>query len=110
MLLAFAGGKDGSLYEFSYKADDGWFGKKAAKINHSTSTFSFLVPTFVNAALSDEDPLVQLEVDDTRNILYSRSERGSIQVFDLGADGMQLNKVASISQQTLVRDATKIAQ
>ena len=33
----FMGGKDGCLYEFAYRADDGWFGKKANKINHSTS-------------------------------------------------------------------------
>jgi nuclear pore complex protein Nup155 len=40
----FLGGKDGCLYEFAYKADEGWFGKKAQKINHSNSTFSFLIP------------------------------------------------------------------
>ena len=62
----FLGGKDGSLYEFGYKAEDGWFSKKAAKINHSTSTFSFLVPGFINAALAEEDPLIQIEVDDSR--------------------------------------------
>ena len=60
------------MYEFSYKADDGWFGKKAQKINHSNSTLSFLVPAFINAALSDEDPIVQLEVDDSKKVLYSR--------------------------------------
>ena len=38
----FMGGKDGCLYEFAYRADDGWFGKKANKINHSTSKY---VPT-----------------------------------------------------------------
>ena len=53
----FMGGKDGCLYEFAYKAEDGWFSKKATKINHSTSTFSFLVPGFINAALTEEDPL-----------------------------------------------------
>ena len=79
----FMGGKDGCLYEFAYKAEDGWFSKKATKINHSTSSFSFLVPGFINAALSEDDPLVQLEVDDSRTILYTRSEKGSIQVFDM---------------------------
>ena len=106
----FLGGKDGSLYEFVYKADDGWFGKKAQKINHSTSTFSFLVPGFVSAALSEEDPLVQLEVDDSRNILYTRSEKGCIQVFDLGTDGMQLTKVAALTLPNLVKEAMKVAQ
>lgn len=105
----FLGGKDGCLYEFAYRADDGWFGKKAQKINHSNSTLSFLVPSFINAALSEEDPLVQLEVDDTRNVLYSRSEKGTIQVFDLGTDGMQLTRVASLTQQNLVKEACRVA-
>lgn len=56
----FLGGKDGCLYEFSYKADNGWFGKKAQKINHSNSTLSFLVPAFINSALYEEDPIEQV--------------------------------------------------
>ena len=27
------------------------------------------------------DPLVQISIDDSRNILYTRSEKGTIQVF-----------------------------
>ena len=101
--------QDGCLYEFTYKPEEGWFGKKAQKINHSTSTLSFLVPAFVNAALSEEDPLVQLEVDDSRNILYCRSEKGTIQVFDLGNDGWQLTKVSTLTQQTIVKEAARVA-
>ncbi len=103
------GGKDGNLYEFAYKAEEGWFSKKAVKINHSTSSFSFLVPGFINAALSEEDPLVQIEVDDSRNILYTRSEKGCIQVFDLGSDGLGLQRVVGLSQQSIVKEAAKVA-
>ena len=105
----FMGGKDGCLYEFAYKAEDGWFSKKATKINHSTSSLSFLVPGFINAALSEDDPLVQLEVDDSRNILYTRSEKGSIQVFDMGTDGQGLNKIISLNQSGIVSDASRVA-
>jgi nuclear pore complex protein Nup155 len=106
----FMGGKDGSLYEFAYKADDGWFGKKATKINHSTSSLSFLVPSFVNTALYEEDAIVQIEVDDTRNALYTRSEKGVITVFDLGRDGTETNRVCSITQAQIVHEASKVAQ
>ena len=75
--------------------------KKATKINHSTSTLSFLVPGFINAALTEEDPLVQIDIDDSRHILYTRSEKGTIQVFDLGSDGQQLTKIAALSQATI---------
>lgn len=41
--------------------------------------------------------LVRLCLDDTRHILYSLSENGSIQVYDLRADGNSIVKVASLS-------------
>ncbi len=63
----------------------------------------------MNAALTEEDPIVQLEVDDSRHILYSRSEKGTIQVFDLGQNGTQLVKVTAISQQSIVKEASKWA-
>ena len=63
----------------------------------------------MNAALSEEDPIVQLEVDDSRKILYARSEKGTIQVFDLGQNGQGLVKVASISQQAIVKEAARVA-
>ena len=63
----------------------------------------------MNAALSEEDPIVQLEVDDSRKILYARSEKGTIQVFDLGQNGQGLVKVASILQQAIVKEAARVA-
>jgi nuclear pore complex protein Nup155 len=105
----FLGGKDGCLYEFAYKADDGWFGKKAQKINHSTSSLSFLVPSFISAALYEEDAIEQVVVDDSRNALYTRSEKGVLQVFDLGYDGLQLSKVVTLSQAAIVHEASRIA-
>ena len=71
--------------------------------------FFSLFQSFVNAALTEEDPLVQLEVDNSRQILYTRSEKGTIQVFDLGQNGSQLVKVAALSQQSIVREAAKVA-
>ncbi len=105
----FMGGKDGCVYEFSYKADDGWFGKKASKINHTSSTLSFLVPAFVSSALYEEDAIVQLAVDDSRNVLYARSEKGLVQMFDLGADGSEMNKVTALTQAAILAQAAKIA-
>ncbi|CAB4057772.1 NUP155 [Lepeophtheirus salmonis] len=78
----FMGGKDGCLYEFSYTSDSSWFG---------------------------EDPLIQIQVDDSRKMLYSRSEKGVIQVYDLGSDGFQMRNVATLSQHSIVQDAVKIA-
>ncbi|KAK3089178.1 hypothetical protein FSP39_001520 [Pinctada imbricata] len=106
----FMAGKDGCLYELAYQADDGWFSRKCRKINHSTSTFSFLVPSFLNFSFSEDDPLVQLSLDDSRHILYARSEKGSLQVFDLGQDGKSTSRITSLSLQTIVYNASHIAR
>lgn len=100
----FLGGKDGCLYEITYQAESSWFGKRCKKVNHSTSTLSFLVPSFLNA-LSDEDGLVQISVDDSRNILYTLSEKGCIEVYNLGEKGTSLCRVTKVTQNCLVQQA-----
>nr|CAB3264505.1 nuclear pore complex protein Nup155 [Phallusia mammillata] len=105
----FCGGKDGCLYEIVYHAGGGWFSRKCTKINHSRSRFSFLLPSVVNVWLSEEDSLCQLSIDDTRNILYTRSEKGSITVYDLGADGQGLVCVAHTRLDAIQRRAREIA-
>lgn len=81
----FLGAMDGCLYEIQYQATETWYSKKCKKINHSRSTFSFLLPSVFN--FSTTDPILQIEMDNSRNILYTRSQSGSIDVYDLGANG-----------------------
>ncbi|CAK1552084.1 unnamed protein product [Leptosia nina] len=106
----FMGGKDGCLYEITYQAQLGWFGKHCKKINHSTSALSFLVPSFLNAALYDEDAIVKIEVDNSRHILYTLSEKGCIEVFDLGEDGEGISKVTRFTQNRIVSTALDIVK
>ncbi|CAK1581968.1 unnamed protein product [Parnassius mnemosyne] len=106
----FMGGKDGCLYEITYQAQLGWFGKHCKKINHSTSALSFLVPSFLNAALYDEDPIVKIEVDNSRHILYTLTEKGCIEVFDLGSDGESMSRVVRLTQSKIVSCAVDIVR
>ena len=69
-------GKDGNLYEFHYQAQDNWlWGKKCRKINHTTSVVSSLIPSFLK--FTQEDPIVDVVVDQERSILYTLSERSN---------------------------------
>jgi nuclear pore complex protein Nup155 len=43
----FMAGGDGSLYEFVYQSEDGWFNRKCRLVNHS-STISKFTPSFFN--------------------------------------------------------------
>nr|XP_022900276.1 nuclear pore complex protein Nup155 [Onthophagus taurus]XP_022900277.1 nuclear pore complex protein Nup155 [Onthophagus taurus] len=101
----FLGGKDGSLFEISYQAETSWFGKRFKKINHSQSNFSFLMPSFINAALSDVNGIVQIAIDNSRNILYTLTEKGTIEVYDLGANRNSFSRVARLNQSQLVQMA-----
>lgn len=74
-------------------------------INLSTSALSFLVPSFLNAALSEEDSIVQIALDNSRNILYTLTEKGAIEVCDLGEKGNGFSRVIKLSQSTLVSQA-----
>lgn len=71
----------------------------------STSVLSFLVPSFLNAALNEEDAITQISIDDSRHILYTLSDKGAIEVFDLGENGKSFSKISKMSQSTLVNHA-----
>ncbi|XP_072448887.1 nuclear pore complex protein Nup155 isoform X2 [Chiloscyllium punctatum] len=62
----------------------------------------------VRSCLSD--PIVQIAIDNSRSILYTRSEKGVLQVYDLGADGQGMGRVASLSQNSIVSAAGNIAR
>lgn len=105
----FMAGKDSCLYELAYQGQKGWFGRQCKKINHSTSYLSYLVPGFINISLTEEDPLLQISIDQSRSILYTRSEKGTIQIFDLGEDGSGMSRVATVPLSTTVQTASNIA-
>uniref|UniRef100_A0A2K5L4S8 Nucleoporin 155 n=1 Tax=Cercocebus atys TaxID=9531 RepID=A0A2K5L4S8_CERAT len=106
----FLAGKDGCLYEVAYQAEAGWFSQRCRKINHSKSSLSFLVPSLLQFTFSEDDPVLQIAIDNSRNILYTRSEKGVIQVYDLGQDGQGMSRVASVSQNAIVSAAGNIAR
>uniref|UniRef100_A0A3B3CZA3 Nuclear pore complex protein Nup155 n=1 Tax=Oryzias melastigma TaxID=30732 RepID=A0A3B3CZA3_ORYME len=104
----FMAGKDGCLYEIAYQAEAGWLSQRCRKINHSKSTLSFLVPSVLQFSFSEDDPIVQIAIDNSRNILFTRSEKGVLQVYDLGADGQGMSRVATMSQGAIVAAAGNI--
>ncbi|NXN93474.1 NU155 protein, partial [Rhinopomastus cyanomelas] len=106
----FLAGKDGCLYEVAYQAEAGWFSQRCRKINHSKSALSFLVPSLLQFVFSEDDPVVQIAVDNSRNTLYTRSEKGMLQAYDLGQDGHGMTRVTSLSQNAIVSAAGSIAR
>ncbi|CAG9765140.1 unnamed protein product [Ceutorhynchus assimilis] len=98
----FFGTKEGSLFEITYQTASGWFGKRCKIVNLSTSRLSFLVPSFINAALGEEDGIFQIVIDKSRNILYTLTEKGAIEVCDLGERGNSFSRIIKLSQKSIV--------
>lgn len=104
----FLGGKEGSLCEVAYQGPSSWFGKKSWKTNHSTSIFSYIIPSILD--FSGKIPIVQIEIDESRHVLYARYSDGTIDVYDLGSDGKGLSKVTSRSWSSISSQAQSLAQ
>lgn len=104
----FLGGNDGCIYEIVYQAEEGWFSRKCRKINHSYSVLSYVTPSFLN--FSEQEPISQIEIDNTRHLLYARTEKSTIQLYDLGNDGTTMKLVSSKTLSAIVNQASCIAR
>lgn len=104
----FMGGNDGCIYEIVYQAEDGWFSRKCRKVNHSYSLLSYVTPSFLN--FSEQEPIVQIEIDSSRHLLYARTEKSTIQLYDLGNNGGSMRQVSVKTLSAVVNQASCIAR
>lgn len=104
----FLGGKEGSLFEAAYQGPGSWFSKKSWKTNHSSSIFSYIIPSVLS--FYSKIPIVQMEIDESRHVLYTRSSDGTIDVYDLGPDGKGMAKVTSRSWSSISSQAQSLAR
>ncbi|XP_018020303.1 nuclear pore complex protein Nup155 isoform X2 [Hyalella azteca] len=102
----FMGGRDGALWELLYQAEEGWFSRKCQKVNHSRSALASLLPSFLT--LSEQDCLIQIDVDESRCCLFTLSERGSISLYDI--EGGACTRVATLTHATIMTAASAAAR
>lgn len=103
----FLGGRDGSLFEIGYQSDASWFGKRCKKINHSQSVLSYIVPGFLKV-FSEADSVAKIVTDNTRQLLYVLTEKGAIEAWDIGADASDTRRIARLTQNDIVHQASNI--
>ncbi|KAJ6646130.1 Nuclear pore complex protein [Pseudolycoriella hygida] len=103
----FLGGRDGCLYEICYRAESTWLGKRCWKTNHSQGLMSYMVPGFLKV-FSEVDAIVKIVVDDSRHLLYTLSERGAIEAWDLGTTSDTTRRLFRISQNDIAYYARNI--
>ncbi|XP_077378853.1 nuclear pore complex protein Nup155-like isoform X2 [Festucalex cinctus] len=98
----FMAGKNGCLYEITYQSQRSSLDQHCRLANHSKSCCPF------HLSFSCNGPIVQIAVDNSRNTLYTRSKKGVLQVYDLGADGWSMKCVASMSENDIATAAAGI--
>ena len=96
--IFFSSTSDNDVYELTYQQEEKWFQSRCGKINHTTKGFNALAPTFSFAPRSQEH-IVQMVVDDTRNLLYTLSSTSTIRTFQMKApNGLELAVVQRLSE------------
>jgi nuclear pore complex protein Nup155 len=66
------------------------------------------MPSFLN--FNDIDSIIQIDIDESRNLVYTRSQNSAIQVFYLGTNGLETSKVCAIQASTISNRAAAIAK
>ena len=82
----------------------------AEKVMNNDIPNSFIHDNVLFLCILLLDALVQISIDESRHILYTRSEKGTIQVFDLGEDGKGMSRIAAVSENTTVQNAALVAR
>lgn len=103
----FLGGRDGSLFEIGYQSESNWFGKRCKKINHSQGLMSYIVPGFLKV-FAEADSIAKIVVDNSRHLLYTLTEKGAIEAWDIGTDASVTRRIARMSQNDIVHQASNI--
>lgn len=68
------------------------------------------MPSFLNIAFTEDDPIAKIAIDNSRHILYTLTEKGSIEVYDLGDKGNGIHRVARVGQNSIVQQAMNVVK
>ncbi|CAG8974187.1 hypothetical protein HYALB_00007350 [Hymenoscyphus albidus] len=77
----FAGHGDNEIYELTYQQEEKWFAGRCGKINHTSPGYSTIMPKVWGAKSTEY--IVQMEVDDSRRLLYTLSSESCIRTFHM---------------------------
>ncbi|KAB5515179.1 Non-repetitive/WGA-negative nucleoporin C-terminal-domain-containing protein [Coniochaeta sp. 2T2.1] len=106
--IFFGGDSDTDIHELYYQQEEKWFTSRCGKINHSNSGWTSVVPALPPLGLfaaSVHEHLRNLVIDDTRNLLYSLSSKGTIRTYHMDGPNKLTRAIEKTKEQCL-RDIT----
>ncbi|KAK1142494.1 hypothetical protein N8T08_007856 [Aspergillus melleus] len=84
--IFFGGSSSDDVYELVYQQEEKWFKGRCSKVCHTSSRLSTITQSLSFTAQPFER-VGQMEVDDSRNLLYTLSTLSTIRVFHMKPDG-----------------------
>ncbi|CAK7266423.1 hypothetical protein SEPCBS57363_002080 [Sporothrix epigloea] len=106
----FLGGRsDTDVHEIFYQQEEKWFSNRVGKTNHSHPGWSSVVPAFPATldfwTAKNNECLIQMVVDNSRNLLYTLSNESTVRTYHIeGPD--RLTKVIEKHKNDCLRDVT----
>ncbi|TQV92785.1 non-repetitive nucleoporin [Cordyceps javanica] len=102
--IFFGGTNDVDISELYYQSEEKWFSNRCGKINHTNPGWSSVV-TLQSGFWSNKNPehLVDMVIDDSRNLLYTLSSTSTIRTYHMEAPD-RLNKVIEKEKVHCLRD------
>ncbi|KAE8330080.1 Non-repetitive/WGA-negative nucleoporin C-terminal-domain-containing protein [Aspergillus sergii] len=87
--IFFGGSSDNDVYELTYQQEEKWFQGRCSKVNHTSSRLGALTPSLSFSSFTHKlfENVEQMEVDDSRRLLYTLSSSSTIRVFHMKPDG-----------------------
>lgn len=106
--IFFAGSIDSDIYELYYQQEEKWFSSRTGKINHSATGWSSVVPLAKGPQAllwgsKATEYIVDIVIDNTRNLLYSLSNTSTIRTYHMEAPD-RLTKVIEKTKHDCLRD------
>ncbi|KAI0435468.1 Non-repetitive/WGA-negative nucleoporin C-terminal-domain-containing protein [Xylaria sp. FL1042] len=103
--IFFTGQNDCDICELYYQQEEKWFSSRTGKINHSYPGWSAVVPSPAQMlwGKSATEHIVDLVIDDTRNLLYSLSNTSTVRTYHMEAPD-KLTKVIEKPKNDFLRD------
>ncbi|KAI0161937.1 nucleoporin-domain-containing protein [Hypoxylon sp. FL1284] len=103
--IFFAGHSDSDIYELKYQQDDRWFTSRTGKINHTYRPWTAAVPSPSQMfwTKTSDEYILDIVVDDSRNLLYSLSNKSTVRTYHLEAPN-KLTKVIEKTRDDFMRD------
>ena len=108
--LFFGGKNHDDVYEFTYQSEEKWFKGRCAKVNHSRGGYSTLTPSIPFLQTQASEAVVQVIIDDTRQLLYTLSSTSTIRTFHMKSETSLDLVITKTLGQTLSNVAHMISQ